>query len=159
MGTHPLAGAIFDHVAHAAPRLRDLLGLYRDALGGELLHAAENPVGFRLVQVVFPDKTKVELLEPLDGSPFLDRFFERNPSGGLHHVTFRVPRLDAAVASARAAGFDVFGVGEPQPEWKEAFIHPRVAYGALVQLAEVAPWFPERMPTDEIESVLARAAT
>jgi methylmalonyl-CoA/ethylmalonyl-CoA epimerase len=149
-------GAIFDHVAHAAPRIRDLLPLYRDALGGVLFHGSEHAqLGYRVALLRYADGTKLELLEPLPGSPFLDRFLERNPNGGLHHVTFRVPDLPAAVAAARRAGFEVFGVSDERPEWREAFIHPRLAHGTLVQLAEVAPGFPDRMPEAVVEAMLA----
>lgn len=148
-------GAVFDHVAHAAHRIQDLLPLYRNLLGGELIHAAEHAqLGYRLVQVGFADGTKVELLEPLDGSSFLDKFFHRHPGGGLHHVTFRVPNLDEAVESARRAGFEVFGVSHERPEWKEAFLHPRVAHGTLLQLAEVSAGFPARMTARAVETVL-----
>ena len=33
-------------------------------------------------------------------------------------------------------GFEVVGMDEGNPEWKEAFIHPRSANGVLIQLAE-----------------------
>lgn len=152
------SGAIFDHVAHAARRIHDVLPLYRDALDGELVHVAEHDeLGYRTVHVRYANGSKIELLEPLDDSTFFERFLDRNPAGGLHHVTFRVPDLGAAVEAVRRAGFEVFGVSRARPEWQEAFIHPRVACGALVQLAEVAPGFPPRMTAPAVEAMLAAA--
>lgn len=151
-------GTVFDHVAHAVRRIHDVLPLYRDVLGGEFVHGAEHDeIGYRAVHVRFADGSKIELLEPLDGSTFFDRFFDRNPTGGLHHVTFRVPDLATAVDAMRRAGFEVFGVSRARPEWQEAFLHPRVAYGTLLQLAEVAPGFPPRMTAHEVEAMLAAA--
>jgi methylmalonyl-CoA/ethylmalonyl-CoA epimerase len=152
--------AVFDHVAHAAPRVRDLLPLYRDVLGGVLVHGADHArLGYRVVHLAFAGGTKIELLEPLPGSAFFDRFFEKNPTGGLHHVTFRVPDLAAAVAEAQRAGFELFGVSDERPEWKEAFIHPRVASGTLVQFAEVAPGFPSVMSVAAVEAMIVGEGT
>lgn len=150
-----VGAATFDHVAHALPSIRAALPLYRDVLGGELVHAADQThVGFRVAHLAYAGGTKIELIEPLAGSTFLDKFFERNPSGGLHHVTFRVPDVAAAVEAAKRAGFEVFGLNLERPEWKEAFVHPRVAHGALVQFAEIAAGYPRRMTAAEIEAAL-----
>lgn len=147
--------ATFDHVAHAAPRILDLLPLYRDLLGGVFHAGGANPrVGYRAVQLVFAGGGKIELLEPIDGSTFLDSFFRRNPAGGLHHVTFRVPDIRAAVPAAEALGFDVIGVYYGDPRWQEAFLHPRSAHGVLLQMVEAEPGFPGPRPGSTLESVL-----
>lgn len=132
--------AVFDHVAHAAPRLTDLLPLYGDALGGRFYNGGDNlRAGYRAVQLGFRDGSKVELMEPLPGSRFFERFFARNPSGGLHHVTFRVPSLDDAIAAARTAGFELMAEDRSISDHMEVFIHPRSARGTLVQLVQGPP--------------------
>lgn len=147
--------AEFDHVAHAAPSIRDLLPLYRDLLGGVFHAGGANPrVGYRAVQLVFAGGGKIELLEPLEGSTFLDSFLRRSPGGGLHHVTFRVPDIRVAVPAAEAIGFHVVGVHYGDPRWQEAFLHPRSAHGVLLQLVEAAPGFPGPRPGSTLESVL-----
>lgn len=82
-------GAIFDHVAHAVPSIRDLLPLYRDILGGEVAGGGFNDWGGHLgVHFTFPGGGRVELLEPIQpDSSSVGRFLERNPRGGLHHLT------------------------------------------------------------------------
>jgi len=133
-------GAVFDHVAMAARRIRELLPLYRDVLGGQFYLGGDNVVvGYRGVQLRFADGSKIELLEPLAGSDFLDSFFRRNPLGGLHHVTFTVPSLAAALAALRGRGYSVHGESRSDPAWQEVFVHPREAHGALVQLAQPGP--------------------
>lgn len=142
-GTAALAGARFDHVAHAARRIAELLPLYRDVLGGRFESGAPNlQLGYRTLHLGYADGSKIELMEPLPGSRFLDSFFARNPLGGLHHVTFRVASLDATLAAARAAGLEPFGVSRALDGWHEAFLHPRVAHGTLLQVAEAADDFP-----------------
>jgi methylmalonyl-CoA/ethylmalonyl-CoA epimerase len=123
---HLVADAKFDHVAHVAPRIRELLPLYAEVLGGRFTHGTVNhELGYRLLHLGFADGTKVELMEPMGPGSFLQGFLERNPDGGLHHVTYRVTDLLETVRRAEAAGYGVFGVDVSNPEWKEAFVHPR----------------------------------
>jgi methylmalonyl-CoA/ethylmalonyl-CoA epimerase len=155
-GSAASLGAVFDHVAHAAPRITDLLPLYRDVLGGTFLGGeADSEHGYRFVQLQLAEGTKIELLEPLESSTFLDGFLQRHPAGGLHHVTFRVPDLDRAIAAAAAFGYQVFGVDRRRPDWKEAFLHPRVAHGALLQLAEAPPGDTWIVPGQTLDDILA----
>ncbi|MFD0471365.1 hypothetical protein ACFQ0B_25900 [Nonomuraea thailandensis] len=68
----------FDHTAVAAPRIRDLLPIYRDLLGGRHLGGGgDNRIaGYRTFQLTYGNGNKVELMEPLAGSTFFDSFFE-----------------------------------------------------------------------------------
>jgi methylmalonyl-CoA/ethylmalonyl-CoA epimerase len=135
--------AVFDHAAHASHRIRDLLPLYADQLGGTPLYGGPNVrVGYRGVVLEFAGGGKVELLEPLPGSTFFDSFFARQPLGGLHHLTFRVDDLVDAVERARAAAFEIVGVNADDPNWREAFVHPRAAHGVLVQFVQAPPSHP-----------------
>lgn len=146
-------GAVFDHVGIAAPRLRDLLPIYHDLLGGRLIQGGDNQrVGYRALQLGFPDGSKVELLEPLAGSTFFDSFFRRG--GGLHHITFKVADMEAAVEALRRRGYSLTGLYLDDPLWQEVFLHPREAHGALVQLAYEGGPYPQP-PNLTIEEVLA----
>lgn len=139
----PLPGVegVFDHVAVAGPSVAGLLAVYRDALGGRLLYGGDNPeVGFRVVTLEYGPGSKVELIEPLAGSTWLDAFLARSGGrGGLHHVTFIVPELAAALDVLRARGIAHFGVRIGDPHWNEVFVHPRDNGGVLLQLAERGP--------------------
>jgi methylmalonyl-CoA/ethylmalonyl-CoA epimerase len=148
-------GAVLDHTALAAPRIRDLLPLYRDLLGGEFHDGGDNTrVGYRAVQLRYRDGTKTELMEPLGGSTFFDSFFRRNPQGGVHHLTFLVPSLPEALAAARAAGYSPVGEHLDDDYWQETFLHPREANGTLVQLARKGPAY-ALVPGLTLDDVLA----
>ncbi|MFL5843543.1 MAG: VOC family protein [Solirubrobacteraceae bacterium] len=147
--------AVFDHAAHASHRIRDMLALYRDQLGGEFLYGGPNRrVGYRGVVLGYAGGGKIELLEPLPGSTFLDSFFARNPLGGLHHLTFRVADLADAAERARAGGFALLGENHDDPNWREVFVHPRAGHGVLVQFVQAPADFPRRDTGETLEEVL-----
>lgn len=172
MDASPLADldARFDHVAVAAPSIESMLPLYRDILGGRLASAGRNVVlGFRTVEVVYPDGRHVELLAPVEGSTFLDSFLARTGGrGGLHHITFLVASVQLALDVLHARGYATFGERPDDPEWAEAFVHPRDAGGVLLQVAhrgvagEVpdagSQWVNERVPSPVTPIASARDA-
>ncbi|MFI7454985.1 VOC family protein [Nonomuraea sp. NPDC049714] len=145
----------FDHTAVAAPRIRDLLPVYRDLLGGVHLGGGgdNRASGFRSLQLTYANGSKVELMEPLAGSTFFDSFFELTRGrGGVHHLNFHVSDLDAAVALMSARGYRLHGLNVADPRWREVFLHPKEAHGVLIQLAQPGPWGDEPRPT--LEEVL-----
>jgi methylmalonyl-CoA/ethylmalonyl-CoA epimerase len=147
--------AVFDHAAHAAHRIRDLLLLYRDLLGGRFLNGGDNQrAGYRVVQLGFRDGTKVELMEPLTGSSFLSSFLAGRPSGGLHHLTFKVGDIHAALRRVEELGLTATGVNLDNPDWQELFVHPRQGFGAHIQLAQPGP-NPWGWPGLILEDILA----
>ena len=125
-------GATFDHVAVAGRRIRDMLPLWRDTLGGRFVIGADNPeIGWRAVRLEVGGTWCVELIEPLPGSAFLDSYLRHRPEGGLHHVTFLVDDVRAAFERFAARGYEPFGADQ---EWFQMFVHPRRAGGVLLQL-------------------------
>jgi methylmalonyl-CoA/ethylmalonyl-CoA epimerase len=149
-------GAVFDHAAHGARRIRDLLPLYRDLLGGSFRSGGDNPrAGYRVVQLGFPDGSKVELIEALSGSTFLDTFLAGRPAGGLHHLTFKVADIRAALRRAEELGLTPTAVFLDDPRWQEFFLHPRQAGGALIQLAQPGPRLAWDRAGVTLEDVLA----
>jgi methylmalonyl-CoA/ethylmalonyl-CoA epimerase len=80
---------------------------------------------------------KIELLEPhrVDTNDFLRRFLDqRGP--GPHHLTFKVPDIRDALARCETAGIAPVNVDLSDPDWQEAFLHPKAATGVVVQLAQ-----------------------
>ncbi|MFI6504578.1 VOC family protein [Nonomuraea typhae] len=145
-----------DHTAVAAPRIRDLLPIYRDLLGGRHLGGGgdQREAGYRTLQLTYTGGSKVELMEPLAGSGFFDSFFELTRGrGGVHHLNFHVTDLDAAVARLTARGYRLHGLNTGDPRWREVFLHPKEAHGVLIQLAQPGEWPPG--PRATLEDVLA----
>jgi len=126
----------FDHVGVAVRDIEAAAYLFSDVLGGEYVGGWEVPEeGFRFAQYRFPNKMKLELLEPMGGGGFLARFLERKGEG-VHHLTFRVTDIERRLDDLGSTGIEPVHV-ILDGRWKEAFIHPRQANGVLIQLLEI----------------------
>ena len=88
-------------------------------------------------------ESKMELLQATrDDSP-VAKFIKRNGGPGVHHITYEVDDLDAAIAELERRGGRIAhrhtyapGVSFEGYIWREAFIHPKDAFGVLIHLAE-----------------------
>jgi hypothetical protein len=144
----------FDHIAIGMSRMVDATEMLVGTLGGVPAYGQPSGV-FRWGSWTFEGGGTIEILEPMGDHGFLHRFLdERGP--GVHHVTFRVPSLDEVTNRAERAGYDVVGRDDSDPDWKEAFLHPKQALGIVVQFAESvggddepsAHWQPPPGPPD-----------
>ena len=144
----------FDHIALGMSRMVDATEMLVGTLGGVPAYGQPSGV-FRWGSWTFEGGGTIEILEPMGDHGFLHRFLdERGP--GVHHVTFKVPSLDEVTNRAERAGYDVVGRDDTDPEWKEAFLHPKQALGIVVQFAESvggddepsAHWQPPPGPPD-----------
>jgi methylmalonyl-CoA/ethylmalonyl-CoA epimerase len=128
-----------DHVALAARDVSDALAVLVGELGGVVLFGGQS-VGFRPMTLRIGDADQgmnVELLEPWnpEKNDFLERFVTRH-GAGPHHLTYKVDDLEATLERVHGAGYRPVNVDLSDPNWKEAFLHPREAHGTVVQLAE-----------------------
>lgn len=126
----------FDHVAIAVPDLRAAVHLFHTVLGGEYVAGGEDVgLGIRTVQFRFPSGGKIELMTPAREDSYLARYLERH-GPGFHHAAMFVADLRAAVARLESEGYEVVDVEYSRPDWYEAFLRPRSAFGALIQIVE-----------------------
>ncbi|MGH9079453.1 MAG: VOC family protein [Acidimicrobiales bacterium] len=147
-----IAGVELDHVAHAVHRWQDAWGRYAVDFGAEWSSGGPGP-GFAPGQVRFANDARVELLMPHDTAvnDFLERYLRSN-GPGPHHLTFKVADIASGIEQARRSGWEPIGIDLSDPQWMEAFIHPKQAAGVVVQLAQAGTaWAspaPEDYPTD-----------
>jgi methylmalonyl-CoA/ethylmalonyl-CoA epimerase len=126
-----------DHVGVAVPSLADALLRWQPLVGAP--EAAPEEVPSNRVRVVFltVGGTHIELLEPTDpGSP-VGRFLASRGSG-VHHLAFRVPNVDRALAEVAARGGQLVDVtGRPGARGRRVgFAHPSAFGGVLVEFVE-----------------------
>jgi len=129
-----------NHVAIAVPDLERAAKIYREALGARVsAPQAEPKHGVTVVFVELPN-TKVELLHPLGPNSPIQKFLERNPDGGMHHLCYEVDDIIVARDKLKAQGARVLGDGEPKigAHGKPVlFLHPKDFCGALVEIEQV----------------------
>lgn len=132
-----------ERIALAVPNLNEARAFFEDWFGA--VFAPEEVIEdmgirYRPFQI---GTDRMELLEPTrDDSP-VARFLKSNGGPGVHHITFEVDDLDAAVAELEQRGGRIAyrhtyaeGVTFEGKVWREAFVHPKDAYGVLIHLAE-----------------------
>ena len=126
-----------DHLAIAVPDIDAALAFYRDALGLPLAEVED--VEREGVRVAFLPlgESHIELVQPTRDGTGIAKWMAKNGQG-MHHLCVKVEDIDATLARLAGQGVELIN---PQPVSKPngtryAFIHPRSAFGVLVELYE-----------------------
>ena len=126
-----------DHVAIAVHDLEAAIAYYRDTYGVDVDHrevVESDGVEEALLKVA---DSYVQLLTPIrDDSP-VAKYLEKRGEG-LHHIGYRVASCADALARVKAEGHRVIDEA-PRPGSRGttvAFVHPKTAFGTLVELVE-----------------------
>jgi LAO/AO transport system kinase len=125
-----------DHLGVAVKSLAAARGIY------EKLGLSVSPVEVveaeqvRVVMVPLGE-SRLELLEPTSENSVIAKFIAKRGEG-LHHVSLRVPDLEAAVARLKKDGVrlvsDAIKIGAGGHRY--IFVHPSSAGGVLLELVE-----------------------
>jgi len=123
------------HVGIAVADLADAARFYREVLG-LTPSGPETADGAEIVHLHFGG-VDVELLAPRDpAGPIAAFLAKRGP--GIHHICYRVPDLDAALARCRSAGYRLVDEAPRRGAGgrRIAFVHPKSTAGILLELTE-----------------------
>ena len=128
-----------DHVAIAVQSIARMQPLFESLLGGG--STAPERVEAQGVEVVFvgAGAGRLELLEPTRPDSAIAKFLDKRGEG-LHHIAYRVPDIEAALARLAADGIELID-RVPRPGaggHLVAFLHPRSTGGVLVELVQAA---------------------
>jgi methylmalonyl-CoA/ethylmalonyl-CoA epimerase len=126
-----------DHVAIAVRDLDAAVDYYRATYGVEPVHReVVDKDGVEEVLLRVAD-SYVQLLTPVrDDSP-VAKYLE-NRGEGIHHVAYRVASCAQALERVKAQGHHVID-DAPRPGSRGttvAFVHPKTAFGTLIELVE-----------------------
>ncbi len=127
-----------DHIGVAVKSLTAAKAIY-EKLGLKL--APEETVEAEHVRVVMVPlgESRIELLEPTSDNSVIAKFIAKRGEG-LHHVSLRVPNLEAAVERLKKDGVrlvsDEIKIGAGGHRY--VFVHPTSAGGVLLELVESA---------------------
>jgi methylmalonyl-CoA/ethylmalonyl-CoA epimerase len=125
-------------LAHVGVAVRDLAGataFYRDVLG--LAPGAPDSSDGASIVCVNAGGAVIELLASADPDSPIGKYLARH-GPGIHHLCFRVPDLDRALARCRAAGYRLID-DVPRPGaggHRVAFLHPKATGGILLELSD-----------------------
>jgi methylmalonyl-CoA epimerase len=127
-----------DHLGIAVRSLADAKGIY-EKLGLSL--SPEEVVPHENVRVVMVPvgETRLELLEPTSDDSVIAKFIAKRGEG-LHHISIRVPDLNAAVQKLKSGGTRLVSneikVGAGGHRY--VFLHPSSTAGVLIELVEAS---------------------
>jgi methylmalonyl-CoA/ethylmalonyl-CoA epimerase len=128
-----------DHISVAVRDLQKAKTFFLDGLGGrELFSMPMSPQKYRWTTIELGTSCFLELIDPLEKDGFLHRFLD-SQGEGPHHITIQVKDIQEARRILEERRIPTFGFSENIPGWKELFIHPRDAFGTLIQFAEFNP--------------------
>jgi catechol 2,3-dioxygenase-like lactoylglutathione lyase family enzyme len=140
---------VLDHVAIGTREVADGWELFGGVLGGSWVYGGDS--GFWWGQLRFGGGPNIELITPTASpdSAFLERFLAaRGP--GPHHLNFVVPDISETLRGVQALGIEPVGVDLENARWKEAFLHPRDAFGIVIQVAQQSGPPPELAPPADL---------
>jgi methylmalonyl-CoA epimerase len=135
-----MSGSVLTEIDHVAIAVRDLEGAieyYRDTYGVDVDHrevVESDGVEEALLKVA---DSYVQLLTPTNDASPVAKYLEKRGEG-LHHVAYRVDSCADALARVKAEGHKVIDEA-PRPGSRGttvAFIHPKTAFGTLIELVE-----------------------
>lgn len=142
-----------DHVSLAVKEYDRALQFFTTLLGAAPgATARDDTMKYRWQLMSLGDMSRLELLTPTGAGSFLDGFLSKKDAG-VHHITLQTGDIRKAAALLEKNGIPYFGLREYGDAWKELFIHPKNAFGVLIQIAEFNSddWLaPElKMPADK----------
>lgn len=124
-----------DHIAIATADLEESLAFWEKALGLKASHT--EVLEDRGIKVAFlpVGDTRIELVAPLREDSEVSGFLQKR-GGGIHHLAFSTPTVDADAAALKEAGVRL--AQEPAPGahgCRVAFVHPKASGGTLIELS------------------------
>ncbi len=126
------------HLALITDDIDAALTFWRDALGLEVSHRQENPTEQAEIAFLPVGESEIELVRPTAADSGLGRYLAKR-GAGMHHVCLQVPDIEATLARLKAQGVELITETPREREdgTRYAFIHPRSAFGVLVELYEL----------------------
>lgn len=128
-----------NHVAIATSDLTSAVDIYEKTLGASVSKPTDLPEHGVTVAFVSLGNTKIELLAPLGKNSPIEKFLQKNPAGGVHHLCYEVDNIIVARDKLIENGARVLGDAEPKTgaHGKPViFLHPGDFCGTLIELEQ-----------------------
>jgi len=122
------------HVGIATTDADELAALFDSVFDTPVVHSER----FDGLQVQFLDcgESYLEVLEPLEAGTIASYLDEQGQ--GIHHLAFRTPDIEAALAMARSNGIELVDEAPRPGAWGHdvAFLHPKSTGSVLIEFVE-----------------------
>ena len=128
-----------NHIAIVVPDLNKAKDIYVEKFNAKVSNVKEYPQHGVKVIFVELDNTKIELMEPFGDNSPVEKFLEKNPNGGIHHICLEVSNINESLKSLKDKKVTVLGTGEPtigSHNKPILFLHPKEFCGTLIELEE-----------------------
>ncbi|MCP3980030.1 MAG: methylmalonyl-CoA epimerase [bacterium] len=126
-----------DHIGIAVDELEKSLPFWAEALGLDVEDIETVPAEKVKVAFLPVGKARIELLEATDEDSTVARYVAKR-GGGIHHLTFEVDDLGAALTRLHEHGAQILGEAPRigAGGHRVAFVHPKSTGGVLLELVE-----------------------
>ena len=127
-----------DHVALVVSDMDAALNFWQNALGIPLDHQEEIPREKSSIAFLPVGDSEIELVQPTTVDSGIAKYLEKR-GPGMHHICLEVDDIEGMLAQLKAKEIQLIH-DEPvvaDSGKKYAFIHPKAAFGVLVELYEL----------------------
>jgi methylmalonyl-CoA/ethylmalonyl-CoA epimerase len=127
-----------DHIAILVEDLDEALSFWRGILGVELMFIEDLPEEHAKVAFLPMGESEVELIKPTTEDSGLAKYLAKH-GPGLHHICLEVEDIEGMLEELKKKGVQLINKTPLTGSRGEryAFIHPKGAYGVLVELYEL----------------------
>lgn len=126
-----------DHIAILVDDMEAALTFWKDTLGLNLTALVENSNEQAQIAFMPTTNSEVELVKPTTEDSGLARFLEKR-GPGIHHICLEVDDIESMLVVLKSKGVELINEVPRTGEGgrKYAFIHPKSAFGVMVELYE-----------------------
>jgi methylmalonyl-CoA/ethylmalonyl-CoA epimerase len=131
-----------DHVSLAVKDYEDAVEFFTKVLGAVSQYSGtDDNLKYYWETFSLGDLSRFELIKPTGKGSFLENFL-KNKAGGIHHLVLQTPNIEMTKDVLEQNDIPYFGYQNYGERWKELFIHPKDAFGVLLQIGEfkVTDW-------------------
>jgi len=131
-----------DHVSLAVKDYEGAVEFFTKILGAiSQFNGTDNKLKYYWETFALGDLSRFEIIKPTGKGSFLENFLEKR-GGGIHHLVLQTPDIEMTRKVLEDNNIPYFGFNNYGEAWKELFIHPKHAFGVLLQIAEfkAADW-------------------
>jgi len=134
--TKPFMILRIDHVSLAVKDYDGAVEFFTKILGAtSQYNGTDNNLKYYWETFAMGDLSRFEIIKPTAEGSFLENFL-KNKEGGIHHLVLQTPDIEMTKDTLEKNNIPYFGYQDYGERWKELFIHPKDAFGVLLQIGE-----------------------